>query len=291
MAKLITEIPTLPLRAADAHKGLFGKILIIGGSRGMIGAPGLAANAALRSGAGLVRIATGQTIQLTVASLAPCATSIPLPDDESGFISAGALGDILNLLSDNDTVALGPGLGQSGDLQKIVEKLITDCDKPLIIDADGLNNLSTIADSNLKLKPTSILTPHPGEMKRLWHAWFREALPADRTEQAEKLARKCGAIIVLKGAGTVVTDGEKTYINDTGNPGMATAGSGDVLTGIITALAANQSANFTPLQAAILATFIHGRAGDLAATLTTETALTATDIIDSLPDAWHSFIT
>ncbi len=288
MSKRITEIPKLPPRADDAHKGRFGRVLIVGGSRGMVGAPALTANAALRSGAGLVRIAVPESVQLTTAGLTPCATSIPLAEDEKGLISKSATHDILNAMDESDSLALGPGLAQSSDLQLIVEAIVKQYKKPLIIDADGLNNLTAIVGEDLQLTANTILTPHPGEMARLWRAWFREEQPGDRTEQAEKLSQRCGAVVVLKGSGTVVTDGKRTYVNETGNPGLATGGSGDVLTGCIAALTANKEAGFDALTAAISGVYIHGRAGDLAAAVLTETALTATDIIEFLSDAWGS---
>jgi ADP-dependent NAD(P)H-hydrate dehydratase len=288
MTHKITDIPEMPPRSHDAHKGQFGKVLILGGSRHMIGAPALAANAALRSGAGLVRIATGRSIQLTVAALAPCATSIPLPEDQKGLIGATAIHDILDALDDNDSLALGPGIGQSDDLQTLVNHIVNKCQKPMVIDADALNNLAKLNQNDLQFSDKTILTPHPGEMARLWKTWFREEPPTERSLQAEKLAQRSATIVVLKGAGTVITDGKSTYINQTGNPGMATGGSGDVLTGCIAALLANKQAALSPLSAAILGTYVHGRAGDLAAALLTETAMTATDLIDLLPDAWSS---
>ena len=288
MAKTITEIPKLPPRPDDGYKGLFGKVLIIGGARGMVGATALAANAALRSGAGLVRVALPRSVQLAVAGLTPCSTSIPLPEDENGLIALDAIHDILNALDDNNSIAIGPGMGQSVHLQAIIEKTVSSCAKPVVIDADGLNNLAAMGADALQFNNDVVLTPHPGEMQRLWKALFREPLPDKRQSQAQQLAQRTGAVVVLKGVSTVVTDGQSTYINDTGNPGMATGGSGDVLTGCIGALIANNSAELTPLAAAILAVFIHGRAGDLAAAVLTETAMTASDIIDFLPDAWAS---
>ncbi len=310
MSKLITEIPKLSLRKSDAHKGYFGRVLIIGGSGGMIGAPALAANAAFRSGSGLVRLAVPRQIQLSTASLVPCATSIALADDESGHISRLALNEILKAIEDNDSVALGPGLGQNNELQGVVEKVVGECTKPLAVDADGLNNLAAVLAGGGNAKPRAavphensssavskfsfpektVLTPHPGEMKRLWKACFRKEIPTERTEQAEQLARQLGVVVALKGAGTVVTDGERTYINDTGNPGMATGGSGDVLTGIISALLARQegAGQMSALEAAILGVFAHGRAGDLAAAVMGEEALTASDLVEWLPEAWQS---
>ena len=288
MNEQITSIPHLPPRTIDGHKGLYGKVLIVGGSRGMIGAPALAANAAFRSGAGLVRVASPVSIQLNVAQLSPCATSIPLPQDDAGLISASAIHDILNALEENDSLALGPGLGRGNDLKAILEKIVAVCDKPMVIDADALNNLSALAGGELRFTDKTILTPHPGEMKRLWTMFFRKKLPANRNEQAQKLAQKCSAVVVLKGANTIVTDGASTYINKTGNPGMATGGSGDVLTGCIAALLANKEASLSTLSAAVLGVYIHGRAGDLAVKRYTETSLMADDLVEFLPDAWAS---
>jgi len=153
----------------------------------------------------------------------------------------------------------------------------------MVIDADGLNNLAHLGRNALPLPANTVLTPHSVELRRLWSAWRREPLPTDRTEQAQDLAICCGGIVVLKGAGTVVTDGKATYINRTGNPGMATGGAGDVLTGCIAALLA---AGLPPIDAAVLAVYIHGLAGDIAAERLSPTALIATDIIDALGQAW-----
>jgi len=153
----------------------------------------------------------------------------------------------------------------------------------LIIDADGLNNLAGIKDWPGKRKAEVILTPHPGEMKRLWQGLFREEIPSQRQEQAVKLAQQTETTVALKGAGTVISDGEKVYINKTGNPGMATAGSGDVLTGVITALMGQGLSNF---DATVLGVYIHGLAGDIAAEKNGQVSLIATDIIDALGNAF-----
>jgi len=295
LAKQITVIPKLSPRILDAHKGHFGRVMIIGGSRGMIGAPALAANAAFRSGAGLVRLAVPKQVQLATATLAPCATSIALADDKNGNISRSAFHEILKAMEENDTVTLGPGLAQSNELQTVVEKIISECTRPLVVDADGLNNLASVlagAGNLIKFPEKTVLTPHPGEMKRLWRACFREELPLKRVEQAEQLARRLRVVVTLKGAGTVVTDGERTYINETGNPGMATAGSGDVLTGIMAALLARQevAGQLSALEAAILGVFVHGRAGDLAASVMGQETLMAADLVDWLPEAWQSMV-
>ncbi|MHC4423213.1 MAG: NAD(P)H-hydrate dehydratase [Planctomycetota bacterium] len=281
--QLITNIPKLKPRATDAHKGDFGKVCIIAGSIGMSGAAALAGRAALRAGAGLVRVATAKSALPIVASIEPSYTTIPLAEDSAGRISAKAINTILDAVSENDCLAFGPGIGTSNELQSVVETLIKQENLRLVIDGDGLNNLSKIKNWSKKLKANLILTPHPGEMKRLWSALFREQLPPDRQAQAGRLAQHTKTIVVLKGAGTVVTDSQKVYVNKTGNPGMATAGSGDVLTGTITALIGQGLSNF---DAAVLGVYIHGLAGDIAAEKTGRISLIATDIIQALGDAF-----
>lgn len=282
--EIIDKIPRLKPRSVDAHKGDFGKICIIAGSVGFSGAAALAGRAALRAGAGLVRIACPKSILPIIASIEPSYTTIPLPEDNEGRISKKAINQILTAVEENDVLAFGPGVGVSGDLQQILYHLLEQ-QKPLVIDADGLNNLAKLTDWPEKRKANLIITPHPGEMKRLWSGLCRQPLPSDRTEQAGRLAQQTGTTVVLKGAGTVVTDGRKVYINKTGNPGMATAGSGDVLTGCITALLGQGLDCF---DAAVFGVYIHGLAGDKAAENKGRISLIATDIIDSLPEAFIS---
>jgi ADP-dependent NAD(P)H-hydrate dehydratase len=281
--QIIETIPKLKPRAVDGHKGDYGKVCIIAGSVGMSGAAALAGRAALRAGAGLVRVATPKSILPIVAAIEPSFTTIALPEDSEGRISAKAIHAVLEAVEQNDAVAFGPGIGTSGALRSILETLLDQPNLRLVIDADGLNNLAGIKNWPARLKAKLILTPHPGEMKRLWSGLFREELHVDRQEQALQLAQRINTIVVLKGAGTVVTDGEKVYINKTGNPGMATAGSGDVLTGVITALLGQGLSDF---DAAVLGVYIHGLAGDIAAEKVGQVSLMTTDIIDSLPDAF-----
>jgi ADP-dependent NAD(P)H-hydrate dehydratase len=281
--ELIETIPKLKPRKPDAHKGDFGKVCIIAGSVGMSGAAALAGRSALRAGAGLVRVAIPESILPTVASIEPSFTTIPLAEDSTGRISAKAVNTVLAAADENDVLAFGPGVGVSGGLRSVLEALLGKDGLRLVIDADGLNNLSALKNWPAKVKAKLILTPHPGEMKRLWSGLSREQLPPDRRQQAEQLAKQTGNIVVLKGAGTVVSDGQRVYINETGNPGMATAGSGDVLTGVITALIAQGLSNF---DAAVLGVYIHGLAGDIAAEKTGQISLIATDIIESLPQAF-----
>lgn len=281
--QIIDSIPKLKPRAADAHKGDFGKVCIIAGSIGMSGAAALAGRAALRCGAGLVRVAIPKSALAIVASIEPSFTTISLAEDSVGRISAKAINSILDAASENDALAFGPGVGVSGELQSVLQSLLEQKQVRLIIDADGLNNLAKIKDWPAKLKAELILTPHPGEMKRLWSGVFREELPGDRQEQAVQLAQQTKTVVALKGAGTVVSDGEKVYVNKTGNPGMATAGAGDVLTGAIAALMGQDLDNF---DATVLGVYIHGLAGDIAAEKVGRVSLMATDIIETLPDAF-----
>lgn len=281
--KIIETVPKLKPRPVNAHKGDFGKVCIIAGSVGFSGAAALAGKAALRSGAGLVRVAVPKSILPIVASIEPSYTTIPLDDDSAGRISKKALNTILDILPQNDCFAIGCGIGVSSALGVILEALIKQENLKLVIDADGLNNLSKIQNWQNGLKAKIILTPHPGEMKRLWPSVMRDALPPDRTCQAVQLAQKTASIVVLKGAGTIVTDGRSLYVNKTGNPGMATAGTGDVLTGCIAALLGQK---LELLDAAILGVFIHGLAGDIAAQRLGQVSLIATDIIDSLGQAF-----
>ena len=279
----ITEVPKLPARKPDAHKGDFGKVCIVGGSIGMSGAAAIAGRAALRAGAGLVRVATPRSVLPIVAAIEPCYTTVPLPEDETGCISADAAGVVLQLARQNDVMAFGPGVRVAAGVRQVLEKLITLEGLRLLIDADGLNCLAKNNDWVERKRASLVLTPHPGEMKRLWARLFRQQIPSDRTEQAAAVANKAGCVVVLKGAGTVVTDSERVYVNMTGNPGMATAGAGDVLTGVIAALAGQGLDDF---DAAVLGVYVHGLAGDIAAQKVGQVSLITTDIIDSLGEAF-----
>ncbi|MFA5554345.1 MAG: NAD(P)H-hydrate dehydratase [Phycisphaerae bacterium] len=281
--QIVKDIPKLKPRASDTHKGDFGKVCIIAGSFGMSGAAALAGRSALRSGAGLVRVATPKNVLPIVASIEPSYTTIPLAEDAKGRISKKALTTILEAAADNVCLAFGCGVGISPDIKYVLESLISKETLRIVIDADGLNNLAKTKNWPNILKADVVLTPHPGEIKRLWAGLYRDQIPADREQQAAELARRTKTTVVLKGAGTVVTDSEKIYINQTGNPGMATAGSGDVLTGIITALIGQGLTNF---DAAVYGTYIHGLAGDIAAEKLGQVSLMATDIIDALASAF-----
>ncbi len=281
--EIITAVPQLAPRPTEGHKGTFGRVLIIAGSVGMTGAAALSGRAALRAGAGLVRVATSRSALPIVAAIEPCYTTLPLAEDDDGRISAKALHAILNAVQENDVVAVGPGLGQSDGLRSIVETLVQQQDLQLLIDGDGLNNLSRLPGWPTKCKAQVILTPHPGEMKRLWSGLFRDEMPKDRQETTVRMAQATGATVALKGAGTIVTDGRRVYVNTTGNPGMATAGSGDVLTGLTAALVGQ---GLSRLDAATLGVYLHGMAGDIASNRLGQISLMATDILDALPEAF-----
>ncbi len=283
--KKITELPRLEKRPVDGHKGTFGKVLIIGGSIGFSGAPVLAATAALRSGTGLVRVAVPESIQPVVAGLEPCYTTIGL-SEKNRQLSSKAVTELAKHLPDNDIVAFGPGVGTGSGVKEILLSLLAVEGLKLIIDADGLNVLSQCGGPGgwlEKRKADVVLTPHPGEMARLWKSVFREPMPDDRTECATRFAEKTGCVVVLKGSKTVVTNGDSVYINTTGNPGMATAGSGDVLTGMIAALVGQGLSLF---DAAVLGVYSHGFAGDVASALHGQVGMIATDIIDNLHAAF-----
>lgn len=280
----IDTIPKLPPRPRDSHKGRFGTVLVVAGSRGMAGAAALCGAAALRSGAGLVRVATAAEVQPVVAGFEPSYMTYPLPCDESGLIDFGRARPALEgLIATASVVAVGPGLGQSQETRQLVRFLLTETDRPLIVDADALNVLVGQTDLLGALKRPVILTPHPGEFARLIGKAVDE-VQADRVRLAAAMAAASETlVVVLKGSGTVVTDGRRYYINTTGNPGMASGGTGDVLTGVIAAILAQKLPAF---DAARLGVFIHGLAGDVARDHHGEVGMIAGDIVDALPDAF-----
>jgi NAD(P)H-hydrate epimerase len=280
----IDSIPTLSPRPRDSHKGRFGHVLVIAGSRGMAGAAALCGASALRSGAGWVRVASAAEVQPVVAGFEPSYMTYPLPCDGNGLIQLErAQLELESLIEPADVVAVGPGLGQSDDIRRLVRFLITGTDKPLVIDADALNALVSQTELLSGLDRAVVLTPHPGEFARLGGTTVAEVQTA-RVERAAKLAALSEPlVVVLKGAGTVVTDGKRYYTNTSGNPGMATAGAGDVLAGVIAALIAQKLPAF---EAAQLGVYVHGLAGDIARDHNGEVGLIAGDIVDALPDAF-----
>ncbi len=285
----ISERPALSARRSAGHKGDYGRVLVVGGSCGMIGAVSLAANAALRGGAGLVTFAAPKIIQQSVAVLCPCATSIPLACNDAGEPTPTATRQMADAARRSDVLAVGPGIG-TGTGQRHLVRAALEATKPLVLDADGLNNLAKMEGWPARRRCPLILTPHPGEFSRLRgipvaeiQSYRESSAVAAAREWADQQAIQGPPLaLLLKGDGTIVTDGRRIYVNVTGNPGMATGGSGDVLTGLAAALLAQ---GLAPFESACLAAWAHGRAGDIAAEQLGQVSLTATDILEALPAA------
>jgi NAD(P)H-hydrate epimerase len=279
---IVTEVPSLRPRPADANKGSFGHVLVVAGSRGMSGAAVLCASAALRGGAGLVYLAVAESILPLVAVANPCYLTVPLPQDDQGRLAVAAQAELLDLVRSNTVAAVGPGLGRSDGLSALVRSVLEQ-KTPLILDADALNALAGRVDALKQHAGPVVLTPHPGEFARLLGCDV-PTVQARRQELAVRFAAENGVVVVLKGHGTVVTDGRRVYVNPTGNPGMAKGGTGDVLTGLIAALIGQ---GLEPFAAAQLGVYLHGRAGDLARDDLGETSLIASDLLDYLPRAFR----
>jgi NAD(P)H-hydrate epimerase len=248
----------------------------------MSGAAILCGSGCLRGGAGLVQIGVPGEILPVVAAGNPCYLTTPFAQDLRGRFAGAAVDEIVEMTTWADVVAIGPGMGQSDAMPGLMTALLDRVNEPMVVDADGLNALARLpADSWRTRKAAVVLTPHPGEFARLTGRTPDE-IRASRQELAVRYAAEQSAVLVLKGNATLVTDGKRLYQNATGNPGMATGGAGDVLTGLIAALIALR---FDPFQAAVLGVWAHGRAGDLAAEVLGQTSLIATDLLSYLPAA------
>ncbi len=272
----------LPTRARDSHKGDCGHVLIVAGSRSKPGAAALAAQGCLRSGAGLVTVATGRNAQPMVHAHCVEAMVEPLAETEGGTLSRTGLAPLLKLLEGKDALVLGPGLGTATDVTQIIRQMVLKAELPVILDADGLNAFAG-KKQLLGTDPAypRILTPHPGEFARLLGITADE-VQADRIGLAQRFADEHGCYLVLKGYRTLVAtpDGD-LFVNPTGNPGLATAGTGDVLAGVIGSLVAQSSA---VLPAVLAAVYLHGLAGDLAAAERGGQGLMASDLLEHLPE-------
>ncbi|MGA2774697.1 MAG: NAD(P)H-hydrate dehydratase [Candidatus Omnitrophota bacterium] len=281
-------MPTRLLRRkADSNKGDFGHIFILAGSAPFSGAAVLCSTSAMRSGSGLVTLGIPKGINNAIIKIKlPEVMTLPLAETKEGNISVRAYKKIVNFVKKVDVVVIGPGLGKEESTQSLARKLIKKINKPMVIDADGLNalakHLELLRVTNYRLPITRILTPHPGEMSRLCGKNIKE-IQDKRETISKKFAAAHKVTLVLKGYKTIVADFKnKLYINKTGNPGMSTAGCGDVLTGIIASFLGQKLDVFN---AAKYAVYIHGLAGDLAAKEKSQLSLTASDIIDKLPEA------
>jgi NAD(P)H-hydrate epimerase len=250
----------LPPRPVSGHKGVFGHVLVVAGSRGKTGAAALAADGALRAGAGLVTIACPAAANEILEVKCTEAMTAPVADTSDGAIAAAALGALLELAAERDVVALGPGIGRAAETQKLVRDLASRVARPLVIDADGLFPFAGRGLAALKArKAATMLTPHPGEASRLLGVPIAEIL-RDRVAAARRLATESGSVVVLKGAASVIAAADgRTAVNPTGGPALGSGGTGDVLTGVLASLVGQGVA---PFEAAALATWLHGAAGD-----------------------------
>ncbi|MBI1335651.1 MAG: NAD(P)H-hydrate dehydratase [Phycisphaera sp.] len=277
------ELPRLPERAPDSHKGTFGTVIVVGGCPTMIGAPALCASAALCAGAGLVKVGSVASILPNILTLEPCATGFVLDD------KVGSLREALDALDPEGkaVLAVGPGIGKSDAACAWVDSALRQ-PRPVVLDADGLNRLASLNKPRSTTGPhpaTLILTPHPGEYRRLAQALNIVLDPTDESQRpaaAAALAQSHHATVVLKGHRTVISDGQASHTNTTGNPALATPGSGDVLTGMIAGLLAQ---GMPPWDACVLGVYLHGLAGDLWVEGFGPSGMRASDLVRLIPRA------
>ena len=273
-ARLVRMV--LPVRKRDTHKGNYGRALLLCGSEGLTGAAMLAARAALRTGAGLVHLGVPEKIYPIVAARAGSEIVFPIPCDEAGRLCLASFDEIDRRLVGMDAVLYGPGLGRSQELSALTLKLLQTCRAPLVLDADGINAVAGHIDVLRESACPVILTPHDGEFMRLGG----DPKAKDRVCEAMRVAARTKSVLLLKGYRTIITDSLNVYRNTTGNPGMATGGSGDVLAGVIVSLLAQ---HVMPLEAAAAGAWLHGSAGDLCAGRLGEYGLLPEDMIEALP--------
>ena len=276
----------LPLRPPGGHKGAFGHLLVVAGSPGMTGAAALASMSALRVGCGLVTLAVPASLNDIMEAKLTEVMTLPVPDAGSGTFGPESVEGVISFLKTADALALGPGLSTAAGVRPFVEALLSEAECPTVIDADGLNNLSRSGSVIRKARAPRILTPHPGEASRLIRASVTAGqIDRERIEYAARLAKRFGSTVALKGAPTIVAEaGGYAVLNPTGNSGMATGGSGDVLTGMIGGFLAQ---GVEPFASAAASVYMHGLAGDLAADEKTEYCLVAGDIMEYIPPAFR----
>jgi NAD(P)H-hydrate epimerase len=270
----------LPARPVDAHKGNFGHVLVIGGSVGKTGAAALAAQAALRVGAGLVTLGIPSSLNPIMEQKLTEVMTIPLPETSGQTLSLAAEKTLIDIAQDKSVVILGPGLSTHPETQELVRKLLHALRLPIVLDADGVNALAGHTDALAQVKTKLVLTPHPGEMARLLGT-TNQKVQGDRLGIAQSFAKRCNVCLVLKGAHTVLADPQGfLWINPTGNPGMASGGTGDVLSGLLGGLI---SQGLEPFQASKVGVYLHGLAGDLAAAQKGIMGIIAGDLIECIP--------
>jgi NAD(P)H-hydrate epimerase len=271
-----------PPRSRRAHKTDFGRVFILAGSRGLTGAAALSGLGALRAGAGLVTLGCPDVVYLILARRYPEVMVRPFPSTSEGTLSEKGFAEISRFLKTQDVAAVGPGLGRHPSTRRLVKRLLRTSPVPMVVDADGVNAFEGNPAALKRCSEPIVLTPHPGEFVRVFGG-RKPATDSERRKKALEVARKYKKILVLKGYRTVIAPPSgKASLNPTGNPGMATGGTGDVLTGIIAALIGQ---GIAPFQAARFGVYLHGLAGDLAARKKGEISLVASDLIELLPEA------
>jgi len=283
-----TASSLIHVRERTGHKGTYGHCLVVAGSTGKTGAAALAANSAVRSGSGLVTLAVPESLNPVLEIKTTEAMTLPFADSGRGFLGSFNGDAITAAFSGMDAVAIGPGISRHPDTAALVRRLVSECPLPLVVDADGLNAIAgDVSILERKTSPAVVLTPHPGEMSRLCGLDI-DRIEADRAGVARDFAVRYGVYLVLKGAGTVVaTPGGEISVNGSGNPGMATGGMGDVLTGVLVSLL-GQGYPFT--DACRLGVFLHGYAADMVAERQGEVGMTASDVLESLPRAYKTLL-
>lgn len=273
----------LKIRPRNSHKGTFGRVAVIAGSTGMTGAAHLTAQAAMRSGAGLVTLGIPSSLNPIMEQKLTEVMTWPLEDKGSGHLVPESYQDAEKLLKDKEALAFGPGCGKNSGVLEILRNILGSFNIPIVIDADGLNHISRDMNMIRSYRAPVVLTPHPGEMARLTGLKV-EDIVSRPVEIAAQMAKEYGCIMLLKGAASVVAEpGGRVYINASGTSGMAKGGSGDILTGMIASLIAQ---GYDAFDAAVLGCFIHGRAGEQAARYLGETGMTAEDILNAIPHAF-----
>jgi hydroxyethylthiazole kinase-like uncharacterized protein yjeF len=265
-------VKKLPKRKPGSHKGDYGRVLVVAGSRGMCGAAALAALGAHRAGAGLVYVACPENVADILSIKLTCEVVRPFP-------IKGAVDTLLAHAADCDVAVIGPGLSRAPEVVDALRELVPQLTIPFVLDADGLNAFEGHPDLLARGQAPRVLTPHPGEAARLLGRPVE-----DRKAAVEELAKRLLAVTLLKGHRTLISDGARTVVNTTGNPGMATGGTGDVLSGVIGALIGQ---GMSPFDAAVYGARVHGKAGDLAKRRVGEISLMATDLLDFLPAAFR----
>ena len=272
----------LPKRKADSNKGDYGHVFVIAGSAGFTGAAALCSWAALVSGSGLVTLGIPKSLYPIMARKLTEAMAMPLPETRGQALSEKAYPAIMKFSEKTDCVAIGPGLSGDQSTQRLIRKLVIILKKPVVLDADGINALEGKPELLNRANAPVVITPHPGEMSRLSGLSVKR-IAAAKEKVAKEFANKYNVVCVLKGHRTVVArpDG-KTYVNSTGNPGMAKGGTGDVLTGMIASFIGQ---GMRPFNAAMLGVYLHGLAGDLAAKEKGEVSMLASDLLNKIPEA------